>query len=94
MIIECDENQHKYYTKDCIIPRIHRIQEALNRNIIVIMFNPDGYIDENNNLPHFNDRTQIQLYNWIGTQELKYKNKDRMLPLDDINIQERSWNIN
>ena len=48
LIIECDENQHKYYTKDCIIPRIHRIQEALNRNIIVIMFNPDGYIDENN----------------------------------------------
>ena len=48
LIIECDENQHKYYNKDCIIPRIHRIQEALNRNIIVIMFNPDGYINENN----------------------------------------------
>ena len=48
LIIECDENQHKYYNKECIIPRIHRIQEALNRNIIVIMFNPDGYIDENN----------------------------------------------
>mgnify|MGYP000651606851 CR=1 FL=1 len=48
LIIECDENQHKYYNKECIIPRIHRIQEALNRNIIVIMFNPDGYVDENN----------------------------------------------
>ena len=48
LIVECDENQHKYYNKDCIIPRIHRIQEALNRNIIVIMFNPDSYIDENN----------------------------------------------
>ena len=48
LIIECDENQHKYYNKECIIPRIHRIQEALNRNIIVIMFNPDSYIDENN----------------------------------------------
>ena len=48
LIIECDENQHKYYNKECIIPRIHRIQETLNRNIIVIMFNPDGYVDENN----------------------------------------------
>jgi len=48
LIIECDENQHRYYNKDCIISRIYRIQEALNRNIIVIMFNPDEYIDENN----------------------------------------------
>ena len=48
LIIECDEKQHKYYNQECIIPRLHCIQEALNRNIIVIMFNPDGYIDENN----------------------------------------------
>ena len=47
VIIECDEHQHKWYNNDCNIVRIHKIQEALNRPIIIIRFNPDDYIDEN-----------------------------------------------
>jgi hypothetical protein len=42
------------------------------------------YIDENNNLPHFDDKTQIQLYNWIGTQVQKYKNKSKIMKNKDV----------
>jgi len=48
IIIECDENQHSYYKDSCKeLTRIPNIQEKLNRNLIVIRFNPDAYIDEN-----------------------------------------------
>jgi len=48
IIIECDENQHSYYKETCKeITRIPNIQQKLNRNLIVIRFNPDAYIDEN-----------------------------------------------
>ena len=50
VIVECDENQHKSYDKNCIKTRIHRMHEALNRDIVVIKFNPDCYRDSNNNL--------------------------------------------
>ena len=48
IIIEIDENQHKGYNIDCDISRTNKIQEALNRPIIIIRFNPDDYINENN----------------------------------------------
>ena len=48
IIIECDEYQHKSYDISCELARIHKIQEALNRPIIMIRFNPDEYIDLNN----------------------------------------------
>ena len=48
LIIEIDENQHKYYDPICDLSRTHKIQESLNRPIIIIRFNPDNYIDENN----------------------------------------------
>lgn len=46
IIIEIDENQHKFYNPICDEARINNIQEALNRPIIIIRFNPDAYIDK------------------------------------------------
>jgi hypothetical protein len=48
LMIECDENQHKSYDKECIKNRIYIIQSFLNRSLIVIQFNPDKYVNENN----------------------------------------------
>jgi hypothetical protein len=48
IIIEIDENQHKYYNIECDNSRPFIIQEALNRPTIFIRFNPDDYVDENN----------------------------------------------
>ena len=48
IIIEIDEYQHKGYDVGCDNSRTFIIQEALNRPIIFIRFNPDDYIDENN----------------------------------------------
>ena len=45
VIIEIDEEQHKWYEKSCDEARINNIQEALNRPIIIIRFNPDAYIE-------------------------------------------------
>ena len=45
IIIEIDEEQHKYYNLICDEARINNIQEALNRPIIIIRFNPDAYIE-------------------------------------------------
>jgi len=48
IIIECDEFQHSYYKDTCKeIIRIPKMQQELNRNLIVIRFNPDAYIDKN-----------------------------------------------
>jgi hypothetical protein len=46
IIIEIDENQHKFYNPICDEARINNIQEALNRPIIIIRFNPDAYTDK------------------------------------------------
>jgi hypothetical protein len=45
IIIEIDEEQHKYYNLICDEARINNIQEALDRPIIIIRFNPDAYIE-------------------------------------------------
>ena len=45
IIIEIDEDQHKYYNPICDEARINNIQEALNRPIIIIRFNPDDYTE-------------------------------------------------
>jgi hypothetical protein len=50
IIIEIDEKQHKYYNKNEEELRINEIcSDLLNRPIVFIHFNPDGYIDKNNN---------------------------------------------
>ena len=45
IIIEIDEEQHKWYNPICDEARINNIQEALNRPIIIIRFNPDDYTE-------------------------------------------------
>jgi hypothetical protein len=50
IIIEIDENQHKFYNPICDEARINNIQEALNRPIIIIRFNPDAYTDKGINI--------------------------------------------
>ncbi len=48
IVIECDENQHKNY--ECENKRTMQLFEDLgSRPLILIRFNPDGYIDSNNN---------------------------------------------
>jgi stress-induced morphogen len=47
IILECDEEQHKDY--NCENKRIMELfQDFNNRSMIVLRFNPDSYIDENN----------------------------------------------
>ena len=50
IIIECDEKQHRHYKDNntCENSREHQIQEALNRPVVFIRFNPDEYLDLNN----------------------------------------------
>lgn len=46
IIVECDEDQHKTYPKDCELPRMFEIAESLSgNNCIFIRYNPDSYID-------------------------------------------------
>lgn len=45
IIIECDENQHKYYEEDCEQSRLENIYGDLAcRPLVVIRFNPDDYV--------------------------------------------------
>ena len=47
VIIECDENQHKNY--ECENKRTMELYTDLgNRPLVIIRFNPDNYINENN----------------------------------------------
>jgi hypothetical protein len=49
IIIEIDENQHLYYD-NCEIKRINLLFEDLgDRHIVFIRFNPDDYLDKDNN---------------------------------------------
>jgi hypothetical protein len=53
IIIEVDENQHKFYENICENKRIMEIsQDVGHRPIVFIRFNPDKYLDKNNkNIP-------------------------------------------
>lgn len=51
IIIECDENQHKYENEICENKRMMEIfQDLGNRPIIFIRFNPDKYKNKNNKI--------------------------------------------
>jgi hypothetical protein len=51
LIIEIDENQHINYDCSCEMKRIEEIHKDLGyRPLLFIRFNPDSYIDENNQL--------------------------------------------
>ena len=50
LIIEVDENQHKNYDCSCENKRLMELSQDLNhRHIVFIRFNPDDYLDNNNN---------------------------------------------
>ena len=46
IIIEIDENQHKWYNTDELL-RLDIIQKAINKKVICIRFNPDNFIRDN-----------------------------------------------
>lgn len=46
IIVEIDENQHKYYNKIIENERMINIQHTLEKQCIFIRFNPDSYKDE------------------------------------------------
>lgn len=49
IIVEIDENQHKYYDSTCEMVRLNLLFEDFAfRPIVFIRFNPDGYIDKHN----------------------------------------------
>lgn len=43
VIIECDENQHEHYDKNCEETRMHNIVFTLGKPTIFIRYNPDSY---------------------------------------------------
>jgi hypothetical protein len=94
IIIECDENQHRFYYKNeksCEEAREHQIQEALNRPVVFIRFNPDSYIDENNKkIPScFNVNKKLGFNTIPKKMEEPWKNRLTVLKntiLQSINI--------
>ena len=92
LIVEVDENQHKFYETSCDEARTHKIQEALNRPIIIIRFNPDSYIDSDNKKIQscFKIDKKLGLTTIIKTQEpLWNKRLDRVKTtiLENITIE-------
>lgn len=50
LIIEIDEHMHKRYSEECEKIRIQEIHQSYDfRKMIIIRFNPDDYIDKDNN---------------------------------------------
>lgn len=50
LIVEVDENQHRYYEEICENKRLMQIsQDIYHRNLVLIKFNPDGYNDNKGN---------------------------------------------
>jgi hypothetical protein len=76
IIIEIDENQHKWYNPICDEARINNIQEALNRPIIIIRFNPDAYTDKGKRIKScFKDDDKTGLKTIPKNQELNWNNR-------------------
>jgi len=66
LIIEIDENQHSNYENICENKRIMEISQDLgHRPIIFIRFNPDDYLNENENI------TSCWTYNKCGISIIK-----------------------
>lgn len=62
IIIEVDENQHKRYKDEYEINRIKKIREKLDKNIIILRFNPDSFkVNNKLNQIHFEDRLKFLL---------------------------------
>jgi hypothetical protein len=76
VIIEIDEDQHKWYNLICDEARINNIQEALNRPIITIRFNPDAYIENGKKIKScFKDDEKTGLKTIPKNQEQNWNNR-------------------
>ena len=76
IIVEIDEYQHKYYNLICDEARINRIQEALNRPIVIIRFNPDAYIENGKKIKScFKDDKKTGLKTIPKNQEQNWNNR-------------------
>jgi len=85
IIIEIDENQHKWYNPICDEARINNIQEALNRPIIIIRFNPDAYTENRKKIKScFKDDEKTGLKTIPKNQEQNWNNRLSVLN-DTIN---------
>lgn len=52
VIVECDENQHKSGDYSCESKRTMELfQDLGNRPIVVIRFNPDSYLEDDQKIP-------------------------------------------
>ena len=82
IIIEIDEEQHKLYKTNCEEARINNIQEALDRPIIIIRFNPDGYIENGKKIkPCFKNDVKTGMRTIPKNQEQNWFN--RLVKLKD-----------
>ena len=76
IIIEIDEEQHKWYNPICEEARVHNIQEALDRPIIIIRFNPDGYTEKGKKIKScFKDDEKTGLKTIPKSQEDNWNNR-------------------
>jgi len=76
IIVEIDEDQHKWYNPVCDEARINNIQEALNRPIIIIRFNPDAYIENGKKVKScFNIDKKTGMRTIPKNQEQKWNNR-------------------
>jgi hypothetical protein len=90
IIIEIDENQHNSYDCSCENKRIMEISKDLgHRPIIFIRFNPDKYINKNNEIIkscwRFNDKGIIQLQ--------KNKIEEWNIRLENLKNQIEYWSM-
>ncbi len=84
IIVECDEHQHKYYSKECEIVRMLNIGQAFGGTpVYFIRWNPDDYIpfNTNDNIIILKERLQI-----IGKLIENIVNKTYTLPLGLVSV--------
>jgi hypothetical protein len=100
IIIEIDENQHKYYRKYKEETRINTLNNIINNNIIYIRINPDFYKDNKNknhtgidkNKNEFNIRMNIiinEINNIINNKPKE--NKNIKLFYNNFNFNEKNY---
>ena len=79
VILEVDENQHNYDTyKNCDLPRMINIQQALALPTIFIRYNPDPYKRKGVTQKTDNDSRKKILFQWINDAKTCDLGKDQL----------------
>lgn len=65
VIVEVDENQHKYYNEECECTRMINITQALSTPVIFIRYNPDNFKVNNKNITITNNKKLNTLKLWL-----------------------------